>query len=77
MSYACGYIVYGYAVSEGVDQLQAIEEDESITDERYGDISEFLELPYNGGGDGFGYVGKVIMHVDECRNYDLTRLLGF
>lgn len=77
MSYACGYIVYGYAVSDNADVIDKIEEDENISDERYGKIAEFAQRPYNGGCDGFGYVGKVIKLVDECSNYNMSDIVNF
>lgn len=79
MSYACGYIVYGYVFDKQseVEVLESIEYDENIADEQYKELEEFIEVPYNGGGGSFGYVGKVIKCVDECANYNMADITSF
>ena len=79
MSYACGYIVYGYAFDQGepLQICQGFEEDESITDAEWEFIDKNVQMPYCGGGDGMAYIGKDVKFIDECGKVDLTELTNF
>ena len=66
--YAMFDVVYG-AYIEG-DKIP----DESILEGMFESDNELYEQPYNGSGDGWGYVGVVISSFDECDVTDMDLL---
>lgn len=57
--YACMTVVYGVSWEAGCKAT-------AILDEACDEELDGFEMPYNGGGDGWGYFGVEVGGFDEC-----------
>lgn len=75
MSYAIGYVIYGVLFNDECRNIfEQTEESQETWDEleNHGEYGGF-ELPYCGGGPGWGYCGVLLDRIDECSVVELDK----